>query len=118
LEEARLPVLTAGTRWGFYEFSRRAGDYALAMALATFRLENGVIVDPRVGLGGVEASPRRIPEAEAILAGKRPEIGVFRQAAEAAADAVDPLEDIQASAEYRRDLVRAVARRALERAAA
>ena len=118
LEEARLPVLTAGTRWGFYEFSRRAGDYALAMALATFRLENGVIVDPRVGLGGVEASPRRIPEAEAILAGKRPEIGVFRQAAEAAADAVDPLGDIQASAEYRCDLVRAVARRALERAAA
>ena len=118
LEEARLPVLTAGTRWGFYEFSRRAGDYALAMALATFRLENGVIVDPRVGLGGVEASPRRIPEAEAILAGKRPEIGVFRQAAEAAADAVDPLDDIQANAEYRCDLVRAVARRALERAAA
>jgi aerobic carbon-monoxide dehydrogenase medium subunit len=118
LEEARLPLLPSDTRWGFYEFSRRAGDYALAMALATFRLEQGVMVEPRLGLGGVEASPRRIPEAEALLAGKPPEIAVFREAAAAAADVVDPLEDIQASGEYRRDLVRAVARRALERATA
>ncbi|HEX9321460.1 MAG TPA: FAD binding domain-containing protein [Xanthobacteraceae bacterium] len=118
LEQARLPVLAPELRWGFYEFSRRAGDYALAMALATFRLEDGLIVGPRLGLGGVEASPRRIPEAEAVLAGKPPEIGIFREAAEAAAEAIDPLEDIQAGAEYRRDLVRAVARRALERAAA
>ena len=118
LEQARLPVLGPDIRWGFYEFSRRAGDYALAMALATFRLERGVMVEPRVGLGGVEASPRRIPEAEAVLAGRPPDIGIFRRAAEAAADAIDPLEDIQASAEYRRDLVRAVTRRALERAAA
>jgi aerobic carbon-monoxide dehydrogenase medium subunit len=118
LENARLPVLAADTRWGFYECSRRAGDYALAMALATFRIEQGVMAEPRIGLGGVEGSPRRIPEAEAVLTGKPPEIGIFRQAAEAAADAIDPLEDIQASAEYRRDLVRAVARRALERAAA
>jgi len=118
LEQARLPVLAPELRWGFYEFSRRAGDSALAMALATFRLEDGLIAGPRLGLGGVEASPRRIPEAEAVLAGKPPEIGIFREAAEAAAEAIDPLEDIQAGAEYRRDLVRAVARRALERAAA
>jgi carbon-monoxide dehydrogenase medium subunit len=118
LEEARLPLLPPDTRWGFYEFSRRAGDYALAMALATFRLEQDVMVEPRLGLGGVEASPRRISEAEALLAGNPPEIAVFRKAAEAAADVVDPLEDIQASGEYRRDLVRAVARRALERATA
>ena len=118
LEEAQLPIIPPDTHWGFYEFSRRAGDYALAMALTTFRLENGVIAEPRLGLGGVEASPRRIPEAEAALDGKPPELAVFRQAAEAAADVIEPLEDIQASAEYRRDLVRAVARRALERAAA
>ena len=38
-------------------------------------------------------------------------------AAEAAADAIDPIEDIQSDAEYRRDLVRAITRRALEHAA-
>ena len=41
LLEARLPLLAPDTRFGFYEFSRRAGDYALAMALVTFRLQDG-----------------------------------------------------------------------------
>jgi carbon-monoxide dehydrogenase medium subunit len=118
LAAARLPLLAADTRAGFCEFSRRAGDYALAMALATFRVEDGIIVAPRLGVGGAEASPRRIPEAEAALAGQPPEAAVLRAAAEAAADAIDPLEDIQADAEYRRDLVRAMTRRALERACA
>jgi carbon-monoxide dehydrogenase medium subunit len=118
LTAARLPLLAADTRVGFCEFSRRAGDYALAMALAAFRVEDGVIVAPRLGVGGAEASPRRIPEAEAALAGQPPDAAVLRAAAEAAAAAVDPLEDIQADADYRRDLVRAMTRRALERACA
>jgi len=71
LVEARLPLLPADTRCGFYEFSRRAGDYAIAMALATLRIEGGIIADPRVGVGGAEATPRRIPAAETALAGPR-----------------------------------------------
>lgn len=118
LSEARLPLLAEQVRFGFCEFSRRAGDYALAMALATFRIEDDVIVEPRLGLGGVEARPRRIAEAERLLAGNAPEPAIFRAAAGAAAEIVDPLEDLQASADYRRDLVRAVTRRALERALA
>jgi carbon-monoxide dehydrogenase medium subunit len=118
LIETLLPALPSDTRWGFYEFSRRAGDYAMAMALATFRLEDGVIVEPRIGVGGAEERPRRIAAAESAIMGRPPEIASFRRAAEAAADAIEPLEDIQASAEFRRDLVRAVTRRALERAAA
>lgn len=118
LAEVRLPLLASGTRFGFYEFSRRAGDYAIAASLVTYRIEGGVIADPHVGVGGAEGRPRRIPEAEAALAGQPPSIETFRKAAEAAADVIDPMEDIQASAEYRRDLVRTVVRRALERAAA
>ncbi len=117
LAEARLPVLAAGTRCGFYEFSRRAGDFALAAALATYRLDGGKIVEPRVALGGVEVSPRRIAEAEGVLAGAEPGDKAFRAAAAAAAGAVDPMEDIVNTAEFRRDLVLAVTRRALERAA-
>jgi aerobic carbon-monoxide dehydrogenase medium subunit len=116
LTQARLPVLAPGTRFGFYEFSRRAGDYAIAMALATFRLEHGVMVAPRLGLGGVEDRPRRSAAAESMLDGRAPETAVFRRAADAAAATIEPLEDLQAGADYRRDLVRVVARRALERA--
>jgi carbon-monoxide dehydrogenase medium subunit len=118
LVEARLPILAADTRCGFYEFNRRAGDFALAAALAAYRVEGGKIVEPRVGLGGVEPNPRRIAEAERALAGVEPGDKAFRAAAAAAAAAVDPMEDITTSAEFRRDLVLAVTRRALERAAA
>ena len=117
LAEARLPVLAAGTRCGFYEFSRRAGDFALAASLVTYRIEGGKIVEPRVALGGVEVSPRRIAEAERALAGAEPGDKAFRAAAAAAAGVVDPMEDIVNTAEFRRDLVLAVTRRALERAA-
>jgi aerobic carbon-monoxide dehydrogenase medium subunit len=117
LAEARLPVLAAGTRCGFYEFNRRAGDFALAAALVTYRIEGGKIVDPHVALGGVEVSPRRIAEAERALAGAEPGDKVFRAAAAAAAEVVDPMEDIVNTADFRRDLVLAVTRRALERAA-
>jgi carbon-monoxide dehydrogenase medium subunit len=114
LAEVRLPLLSADTQFGFYEFSRRAGDFAMAAALVTYRVVDGVIVEARVGIGGAEASPRRVSEAETLLNGSPPGTDVFRAAAEAAADAIDPLEDIQTTGEYRRDLVRAVTRRALE----
>ena len=114
LAEARLPLLPVDAKFGFNEFSRRAGDFAMAASLVTYRLQAGKIADARVGLGGAEASPRRIREAEAALNGQTPGDKAFRAAAEAAAGAIDPLEDHQTTAEYRRDLVRAVVRRALE----
>jgi carbon-monoxide dehydrogenase medium subunit len=116
LVEVRLPLPSNDTRYGFYEFSRRAGDYALAMALASFRVADGRIVEPRLGVGGAETHPRRIGEAEAVLNGATPTKETFSAAGDAAAAVIDPLEDIQASADYRRDLVRTVTRRALERA--
>lgn len=118
LLEARLPLLPAGTRCGFYEFSRRAGDFALAAAVGIYRLDGGKIAEPRLTLGGVEVNPRRIAEAERALAGATPGDQAFRAATQAAMSVVDPIEDIINTAEFRRDLVLAVARRALERAAA
>ena len=114
LVEARLPLLSKDTKFGFNEFSRRAGDFAMAASLVTYREQGGRIADARVGVGGAEASPRRIPEAEAVLNGKAPNDAAFVAAAEAAAKAIDPLEDYQTDADYRRDLVRAIVRRALE----
>jgi carbon-monoxide dehydrogenase medium subunit len=118
LAEARLPDLPAGTKSGFNEFNRRAGDFALAASLGVYRLDGGKMKDVRIGLGGVEDRPRRIAEAEQALEGQPPGDTIFRAAAEAAARAVDPLEDSQTTAEYRRDLTRAVIRRALEQASA
>jgi carbon-monoxide dehydrogenase medium subunit len=117
LAEVRLPLLPAQTRWGFYEFNRRAGDFAMGMALVTFEIDRGVIAAPRIGVGGAEAGPRRIAAAEARLAGRLPDAAAFAAAAEAAAAAIDPLTDAQTDAAYRRELVATVTRRALEQAA-
>jgi aerobic carbon-monoxide dehydrogenase medium subunit len=114
LTEVRLPLLPPETRFGFCEFNRRAGDFALAMALAVYRVNDGRIVEPRLAVGGAEAHARRIADAERVLTDRAPAADSFAAAADRAAEAIDPMEDAQTSAEYRRDLVRTLTRRALE----
>jgi carbon-monoxide dehydrogenase medium subunit len=116
LAEIRLPLLNEGWRTGFAEFSRRAGDFALAMCAAFLRFEDGRVVEARVGVGGATDRPSRIAAAEAALTGTEGGPEIFRNAGNIAAAAIDPLEDIHASAEYRRDLVRAMVGRALDQA--
>jgi aerobic carbon-monoxide dehydrogenase medium subunit len=118
LVEARLPLLPAAFTFGFAEFSRRPGDYALAMALAVLEIEGGIIANPLLGIGGVEACPRRLVAAEAAMAGAAPSQAVFREAAMIAAAAVEPLEDPQADVQYRRELVAAMVAQALAKACA
>lgn len=112
--EAGVPLLSSDTRFGFQEFSRRAGDYALAMSLVVIRIDGGKVVEARIGVGGAEPFPRRIPEAEATLTGQRFDKAACRRAAESAAKAIDPMSDVQGDGEYRRELVSAMVRRALE----
>jgi aerobic carbon-monoxide dehydrogenase medium subunit len=116
LLEVRFKPLPADTLFGFEEFSRRAGDFALAMALVTFRVQSGVIAEPRVGVGAVEPVPRRLPRAEDALRGRAPGSATFEKAANAAAEAVEPLTDARYDAAYRRDLTRTMVRRALQQA--
>jgi carbon-monoxide dehydrogenase medium subunit len=117
LIEARLPVLPADTRFAFQEFNRRAGDFALAMTLVTYQVDRGRVTNAHIGVGGAEDRPRRIAAAEQALNDRAPDAAAFAAAADAAAAAMDPMEDINTSAEYRRDLVRTLVRRALEQAA-
>jgi carbon-monoxide dehydrogenase medium subunit len=102
-----LPLLPPGTRAGFAEISRRPGDYAMAMALVVLPPN----APPTLAIGAAEPTPRRIPAAEALLAAGDP-LG----AADAAAATITPMEDAQANASFRRDLVRVVIRRALDAA--
>ncbi len=111
---AQLPLLPSDAKWGFYEFSRRPGDYAIAMALVFYTIRDGVVADARLGIGGAEDRPRRMHEAERLLIGRRPSPELFAAVADAAGSAIEPMEDIQADGNYRRDLIRVAVRRALE----
>ncbi len=109
LVECRLPLLPDGARAGFHEFSRRSGDYAQAMAVATFRVEDGRIAAPRVGLGAVEGAARRLPQVEAALLDAVPGEAAFRAAADLVPALVEPFEETA----YRRPLAATVVLRAL-----
>jgi len=117
LAEVRLPMLRPDVRFGFSEFSRRAGDFAIAMAAVIYSAnEDGAIAEARLAIGGAESSPRRIVEAEYALKGRHPTSDAFTLAAEIAAKRVEPLDDQHISAGYRRELVLGLTRRALEQA--
>jgi carbon-monoxide dehydrogenase medium subunit len=116
LAEIRLPLLDEGWRAGFAEFSRRAGDFALAMCAAFLRFEDGRIAEARLGVGGATDRPSRIAAAEAVLSGTNGEPSILQEASDIAAETIEPLQDIHAGAAYRRDLVRAMVGRALDQA--
>lgn len=116
LTELRLAIPAPAVRMGFYEVSRRAGDYAGAMAFVTVEIEGGTVVRARVGVGGAERRARRIAAAEAALVGAAWSDVAVGRAAEAAAAAIDPMEDLQVGAAMRRDLVRSSVERALRNA--
>lgn len=115
--EIRLPLLDQDCGVGFAEFSRRAGDFALVMAICVVAIDGGRISDARLGIGGASQVPLRLREAEQILIGSSPTEGTIRKAATAAAAAVEPIEDIHASEAYRRSLTEVLTRRALTEAA-
>ncbi|MBX3538305.1 MAG: FAD binding domain-containing protein, partial [Chelatococcus sp.] len=118
LAEVRLPLLGDGWRSGFYEFARRAGDFALAMSLVALKLENGRITAARLGVGGVADRAIRLRDLENELVDKAPSRQLFEDVAASARAAIKPSEDIHASADYRSDLIRTVVLRALTEAAA
>ena len=111
-----LPAPKRAGRFGFYEFNRRAGDFALAMCLVTFTLEEGRMAEVRLGLGGAEDTPRRLTEVEEVLHNNPLTDESIKAASELAATMVTPLEDAQTPADYRRHIVKTVVRRALEAA--
>ena len=113
LVEVRVPLLDPGTRVGFEEFSRRAGDFAIVMALTKLEMDGDRVRDARIGLGGVGGTPVRVGEAEQVLVDRPVTEERLAEAARVAAEVIEPWKDIHGSVEYRKDLVRALTRRAL-----
>jgi CO/xanthine dehydrogenase FAD-binding subunit len=111
-----LPLPQGPTGWGFEEVARRHGDFALAAVGATLRLDGGAIAEARLAVAGAGDTALRLTAVEAILQGQRLEADVADAACNAARTAVDPHDDLHASADYRRHLVGVLAGRALEAA--
>lgn len=96
---------------------RNANGIAVASVAAGVRLDSdGRIADARVAIGAVAPIPTLVEAAVAALIGQPAGAGAFDAAADAAMRAAQPISDIRGSAEFRRELVPVLTRRALEKA--
>ena len=117
--EIRLPAWPAGRRWGFQEFARRRGDFAMAAAAVFYdQDERGKARNAHVGVIGVGDRPLRLTAVEDLLNGESIDEATIAKADAATSAAVEPQDDIHASAAYRRSLVGTMVERALKSAAA
>jgi len=115
LKSIALPAL-GGAGVGYSSVQLAEDSWALARACALLRA-NGRIEDARVVLGCVGPAPVRATAVEQQLRGAQLSPEVIDVAAPAARDGLEPVSDVHASGEYRREMSAVVARRALLQAA-
>lgn len=113
LMEVRVPLEPARRGWGFHEVSVRKGDFAIAAACATLKLQAGRVQAVSIAVAGCGPHAQRMTAAERALSGREPTDAALGEAAQACMHAVDPADDIHGDAAYRRDLVRTLTQRAL-----
>jgi len=114
ITEVRLPPWPASRRFGFQEFARRRGDFAMAGIALYYDVDaGGKASNAHIGVIGVGDRQRRLTNAEAALNGKTVDEALAVKVGEAASAEVEPQEDIHASAPYRRSLAGTLCERAV-----
>jgi len=117
IPEIRIPVRKPGVGSAFEEVSPRQGDFATTAIAASLHVDGGVCRSAAIAHAAVADRPARIETAEAALVGSRLDDTQITEAAELASAAVEPtVVNYHGDAEYKRDLVRTLTKRALHRA--
>jgi carbon-monoxide dehydrogenase medium subunit len=113
LDSIRLPLWPAGTSYGFSEYARRHGDFALAgaAALVAWRAD-ATIERAAIVLFGVGPQPVRLSEVERALVGEKLDVDAIRATVDASRR-IDAMGDPYVSADYRRRLAGVMVERAL-----
>lgn len=107
-----VPAMLAGARWRYLKWTPRAQEDRALVGLAVMLMMDGRRCRvARLGVGGVGASPVVLARAERALEDQELDDAAIARAADAAAAEVDPMDDLQGSAEYRRDMLRVWVRR-------
>ena len=115
LTEIRIPAAAASSGFGFQEFARRHGDFALAGVAAVISTDGSTITHAALGaFGGTHAT--RLATAEAALVGAEASEAAFAAAGSGAAADFPTTSDVHGSAEYRSHLINVLTVRALTEA--
>jgi len=118
LTEIRVPVPPARSGGAYLKLERKVGDFATAAVAAQVTVDaNGSAQNVGIALTNVGPTPIKARKAEGFLRGKKLDEANIRQAAQLAADDAQPSSDLRGPAEYKKGLVKELAKRALTRAA-
>ena len=118
ITEVRLPAMPAQAGYAVEEFARRKGDFAIAAVAVTLVRDGERCTKARLATAGVGPIPIRLRDAEAVLEQKGLSEDAITEAADKAAAEVDPVSDLNGSAEYRRHLTGVLTSRAVAKAIA
>jgi carbon-monoxide dehydrogenase medium subunit len=117
LLEIKIPDMPPKSKGVYLKLSpRRAMDLAIVGAAVVVVPEDGICKDIRIALGAVAPTPLRTMKAETVLKGQKFNDNLIEKAAKAAAAEASPIDDHRASAEYRRDMVEVLVKRAIKQA--
>ena len=117
LVELLIPTPVASSGTSFQRFAHRRGmALAVASVAAALTLDGDRIGSATIALGAVAPTPVVVHEAPSLLVGELPSDDLFRRVALVCAEAARPISDIRGSADFRRELVAVLARRALDQA--
>jgi CO/xanthine dehydrogenase FAD-binding subunit len=113
--EFPVPARHGRTGCSFHEVAPRHGDFAIVSAAAQITLDDaGRCVDARLGIGGCAATPLRLADAEAALAGRAPDDDDIAAVLAILDGAIEPNDTPHASAAYRRRVAPELLRRAID----
>jgi len=112
VSEIRFPAWPSRRRFGFREFARRQGDFALAAAAVFFDANEEKFRGVRVGAVGIADYPLRLVAVERLLEGGKIGDAAIAKAGAVASAAVEPADDIHASGAYRKTLIGVMVERA------
>ena len=117
LTEIRIPIPPPGSGGAYFKLERKVGDFATAGVAAQLTVGKDDVCE-RVGIGltNVGVTPVKAEKAEEALRGKKIDGESIKRAAQLAAQESAPTADLRGSEEYKRDLVRVLTVRALNRA--
>lgn len=119
LTEARLPVWPRHAGHSFQEISRRHGDFAVvAVAVLLLLNKRRECENSSIVLAGVGPTPLKAKRSEGLLLGQKITRELTEKVGVLAAEDSDPSSDVHGSADYRREMVKVMTRRALEEALA
>jgi aerobic carbon-monoxide dehydrogenase medium subunit len=117
MTEIRVPPPAAGLRWAHIKFLPRSQeDFATVGVALALKTTDGRCDDIRLGLNSVAPTILRAKKAEALLRGEKISERLIGGMAEAAAFETDPIDDNRGSAEYKREMVKVLVRRAVAQA--